>query len=259
MKAILIIAYGSSLPYATETVNEQAERVRSKCPEPVYTAFDRVNAPTIPDALRQMVADGADDVAVLPLFIAEGIITKEHLPAKLGLKEHRSGKVSINGREILIRLGRAVGADPTVPEVLAERARQCGSDANTGVLILGHGSNEPENRSVANTAAAAMIKEFPHVTVCFNEFCPPSIEEGLTKLLGEGCEKITVLPLFIANGLHLREEIPHKLGLEPGESTGLIERGGKKTMLTYAQPIGADPLLAKVLVAEAEQLFAADL
>jgi len=256
MKAILVIGYGSSLPYASQTLEAQATRLRQLQKTPAYTAYDRVNQPDIPTAVRHLAADGAEETAVIPFFIADGVITREHLPAKLGLPQYGDGTVQVGGRPIDFRFGRAVGSDPRVAEIMQKRAAEAGATSASGLLIIGHGSVARENAAVTEEVAGRLrAAGYSHTEIGYNEYCDPSIEEALEKLVKAGVPQITVLPLFIASGLHLKEEIPAKLGLPAGKTHGTVVRNGRAVPLVYAPAIGSDPLLAEIMADEAAQLL----
>lgn len=256
MKAILVIGYGSSLPYAAETLEAQADRLRQLQKAPVYTAYDRVNRPDIPSAVQRLAADGIEETAVIPFFIADGVITREHIPAKLGLPQYGDGTAQVGGRPLRFRFGRAVGSDPRVAGILQRRAAEAGATPASGLLVIGHGSVARENAAVTEEVARQLrAAGYVHTEIGYNEFCGPSIEEALGKLMDAGVPQITVLPLFIACGLHLKEEIPAKLGLPAGKAHGTVVRNGRSVPLVYAPAIGPDPLLAEVMANEAAQLL----
>lgn len=49
------------------------------------------------------------------------------------------------------------------------------------------------------------------VALAFMELCQPSIEEAVEKLISTGVQQINVLPLFFAEGKHLRIDVPKQL------------------------------------------------
>jgi sirohydrochlorin cobaltochelatase len=42
----------------------------------------------------------------------------------------------------------------------------------------------------------------------------PDIQEGLKSFAGTNVKKIVALPLFLAHGVHTREDIPKELGVD---------------------------------------------
>lgn len=88
---------------------------------------------------------------------------------------------------------------------------------------------------------------FKHTRYTFNEFCEPTIKDTLDALEKEGIKRIIAIPLFIAMGLHLGDEIPEQLGIPPYSDGGEITVNGRKMELYYARPVEADGRLTDYL------------
>jgi sirohydrochlorin cobaltochelatase len=117
-----------------------------------------------------------------------------------------------------------------------------------GVLIIGHGSKLNFNKEIMELHAKRLReKGFEHVYIGFNETSSPLIEETLEVMAKDGIDRIYALPLFIASGVHLTEDIPAKLGIEEGNS-GTVTINGKKMDVKYATAIGDDPYITEILI-----------
>ena len=91
------------------------------------------------------------------------------------------------------------------------------SDKKTGVLLLSHGSRLDEGEEVIKAYKEMYEKEFPHMPVeyGFMEIRKPGIPETINKLTSENdLDKIIVVPVFVAHGLHTKRDIPELLGIE---------------------------------------------
>jgi sirohydrochlorin cobaltochelatase len=53
--------------------------------------------------------------------------------------------------------------------------------------------------------------EYP-IVLAYLELMPPTLEEAIATLCGEGASSITVFPLFLAQGGHLKQDVPRMLG-----------------------------------------------
>jgi sirohydrochlorin cobaltochelatase len=85
--------------------------------------------------------------------------------------------------------------------------------------------------------------------VCaFNEYNEPTIEDTYSDLLEKGFLKIIVIPMFMALGMHLEEEIPGKLGIPTGSRGGTVDHNGRKVEICYAEPYGTDLRMNNLLV-----------
>ena len=86
MKVLLLIAHGSRVESANDEVRLLAERVSyvsRDCFDMVRYAFLELAEPSIARGLRQCVEAGADEVFVVPYFLAAGKHIVEDIPAQL--------------------------------------------------------------------------------------------------------------------------------------------------------------------------------
>ncbi|OEC86590.1 MULTISPECIES: sirohydrochlorin nickelochelatase [Methanobacterium] len=133
--------------------------------------------------------------------------------------------------------------------------------AKIGILLIGHGSRLPYGKDVVSQIAE-MYKENSNylVEVGFMNISKPSIPSAINKLSKEGVEKIIVTPVFLAHGVHTKQDIPHILGLDDGhehshghdhghsheeeEEQEEIEFEGE---IIYTEPLGADARLVDII------------
>ena len=86
--------------------------------------------------------------------------------------------------------------------------------SNTPALILlGHGARDPEWRRPIDAIWKLVCEQAPgvRVSVAFHEFIGPSLAEAVAALQAAGHREIVVVPVFIAQGGHLRQEIPMQI------------------------------------------------
>ena len=91
------------------------------------------------------------------------------------------------------------------------------ADKKTGILLLSHGSRLPDGEEVIKAYKEMYEEEFPEMPVeyGFMEIRKPGIPETIKKLTTENdLEKIIVVPVFVAHGLHTKRDIPGLLGIE---------------------------------------------
>ena len=91
------------------------------------------------------------------------------------------------------------------------------SDKKTGILLLSHGSRLDDGEEVIKAYKEMYAEEFPDMPVeyGFMEIRKPGIPETIKKLSTENdLEKIIVVPVFVAHGLHTKRDIPGLLGIE---------------------------------------------
>jgi sirohydrochlorin cobaltochelatase len=123
-----------------------------------------------------------------------------------------------------------------------------------GLLLIGHGSRLPHNKELIQETARQMAKMSDYLIRCaFMEVSTPTITEALAEFKKEDLDLLVAVPLFLAKGVHILEDIPLLLELGNGSSRGTFSlANGRIIPLVYAEPIGNDPLLATLMLKNAE-------
>ncbi|MGB9977810.1 sirohydrochlorin nickelochelatase [Methanobacterium sp.] len=133
--------------------------------------------------------------------------------------------------------------------------------AKIGILLVGHGSRLPYGKDVVSQLAEMYKANSDYlVEVGFMNISKPSIPSAINKLAKEGVGKIIVTPVFLAHGVHTKQDIPHILGLDGGhehshghdhghshddeEEQEEIEFEGE---IIYTEPLGADARLVDII------------
>lgn len=81
------------------------------------------------------------------------------------------------------------------------------------LILFAHGARDPAWAEPIRRVRAAMLAMNPAVRVeaAFLEFMAPTLADCAAALADAGCERIVVLPMFIAQGGHLKREVPEIL------------------------------------------------
>jgi sirohydrochlorin cobaltochelatase len=78
------------------------------------------------------------------------------------------------------------------------------------VVLFGHGARDREwARPMERTQAQLRANE-PDLVVelAFLEFMSPTLGETIDRLVADGATEITVVPMFLAQGGHLKNDVP---------------------------------------------------
>lgn len=123
-----------------------------------------------------------------------------------------------------------------------------------GMLLVGHGSTMPYNKElVEKTADMVRQQNSDFIVKCgFMNMNTPTIKGALEEFRTEPIEALVVVPLFLAKGVHIEKDIPGEIGLPEGVKKGTFVLNGTTVPLLYADPIGSDPLLATLMVKNAQ-------
>lgn len=106
------------------------------------------------------------------------------------------------------------------------------------VLLLAHGSSDPAWCATFEKLARPSLDAIPDSAVAYMELSHPSLDDEVARAAREGASKVTVLPLFLAAGRHLRNDVPAMLDRLSAEHGIALE---------LAAPIGEHPLLGDAI------------
>jgi sirohydrochlorin cobalto/nickelchelatase len=125
---------------------------------------------------------------------------------------------------------------------------------DVGILVLGHGSSLPYNRELVESLAQMISRDISGpVRTAYLNMNHPDIQEGLKSFAGTNVKKIVALPLFLAHGVHTREDIPKELGVDPQKRRGTLKIGGEEVEVICAEPLGVDECIAALACKRAEE------
>jgi sirohydrochlorin cobaltochelatase len=81
------------------------------------------------------------------------------------------------------------------------------------IILLGHGARDPEWRRPIDAIYRALAELRPQIRVeiAFHEFIGPTLGDAVAMLCSAGHREIVVVPVFVAQGGHLRHEVPAEI------------------------------------------------
>lgn len=143
---------------------------------------------------------------------------------------------------------------------------------NIGVMLISHGSRLHYGEEVINQVAEIYREKTDYpVVVSFMNMSKPSIPAAINQLADEGVEKIIAVPVFLAHGVHTKEDIPKMLQIKnenglkkhshgdnehshghghshehdhQDEETEEIRLEGE---IIYTEPLGSDERIAEII------------
>ncbi len=118
----------------------------------------------------------------------------------------------------------------------------------TGIVLVGHGSKEPYNKETIEFFASMLKNRYDFVAAAFMQINNPPIPTVIQTAIDAGMEKIIVVPVFLARGIHIDQDIPQELGLEPGAKRKTLKGKNNDVLLVYAEPMGKDKRIVDILV-----------
>ena len=120
----------------------------------------------------------------------------------------------------------------------------------TALILFAHGSRDPKWAEPFQAIQALIRAQAPGVPVelAFLELMQPGIQECLSALAMQGVKRVSVVPIFLAAGRHLREDLPALIASSQSQFPDLE--------INVSAPIGDIPefqvAIAKLALAQAK-------
>jgi sirohydrochlorin cobaltochelatase len=263
--ALVLLGHGTTLnaDSAAPVFQHAAELRRRGCFSGVYEAFWK-QEPQITSVLATVQAPR---IFIVPLFISEGYFSQEIIPPALGFpKESRREKVWVQFRGSQRWFYcRPVGSHPGMTRLLLGRARTIVQQfpfprppqpKDISLFIAGHGTEESEHSrrtiedQVERIRALGLYANVQAVFLDEDPRIPAGFQLAVTR-------HIVIVPFFLSNGLHVREDIPVLLGeprrvvqqrLQARKPTWRNPTEKHRKLIWYAPSVGTDPALADVIL-----------
>jgi sirohydrochlorin cobaltochelatase len=113
--------------------------------------------------------------------------------------------------------------------------------SSSAVILFAHGAREPEWAQPFEGIRDRLRAGGTRVELAFLEFMSPSLDEAAARLADKGIETVIIVPLFLAQGKHLKGELPAMMAK--------IRRRHAKTEFRVTPALGDSP---EILAAIAE-------
>ena len=212
-------------------------------------------------------------VFIVPLFISEGYFSNQVIPRELGFV----AGPKLETQNARLCYCKPVGTHDRMTGVVLGRARDVAAQfpfprpptpADTTLFIAGHGTDQDGNSRLAIDRQVELIRAMNAYAAVHGVFLEEEPQISECHRLAR-TKNLVVVPFFISDGMHAREDIPVLLGeprrvvrqrLAQGVPTwhNPTERNDK--LIWYTPAIGTDPRVADVIlervreVAESDQL-----
>lgn len=198
--AMLIVGHGTRDGAGQDECSRLLAVVRAQRPGlRVELGYLELCPPPITDVVAGMVAEGVDDVTVVPLVLLGAGHAKGDVPAAIARERLRNPGVTF-------RYGRPLGIRPELLEAAAERLDSAvpeGKREDTAVVLVGRGASDPDaNGDIAKVARMLWEgRPWPLVEPGFISLAKPSVPEALERCRRLGASRIAVMPYFLFTGV----------------------------------------------------------
>jgi len=109
------------------------------------------------------------------------------------------------------------------------------------LVLFAHGSRDPDWARPFQKISAALARKLPGIEIrlAYLEAMRPSLEEALASLSAQKAARITIVPVFLGQGGHLKKDLP-KLVAAAAEAHPGIE-------IALEPPIGEQPAVIEAI------------
>lgn len=268
---LVVLGHGTTLnEESSAPVYQHAAAIRNR---KVFAAVREGFWKQEPQVVKVLAELTTPRVFIAPLFISEGYFSEEMIPKELAFRgeaEKEFSRTQHRGAQTLIYC-KPIGTHDRMTEVVLARAREIVAQFpfprapqpnDTTLFIAGHGTERNENSRRAIERQQDLIRGlglYANVQAVFME------EEPRIQNLYQIAQtkNVIVVPFFISDGLHVREDIPMLLGepkstvekrLKSGQPTwrNPTERKGK--LVWYTPSVGTEPRLTEVILERVSEL-----
>jgi|SRR5882672_10050020 len=117
--------------------------------------------------------------------------------------------------------------------------------SSSAVILFAHGAREPEWAHPFEQVRDRLRSEGVRVELAYLEVMTPSLEAAARTLAAEGIKTVTVVPLFLSQGKHLKRQLP--------EMVEALKRNHTSTKFRVTPALGEDPEVVAAITAWAKR------
>ncbi|MCW2841422.1 MAG: cobalamin biosynthesis protein CbiX [Aeromicrobium sp.] len=231
--ALIALAHGSTDPRSAATITALTEMVSCMRPDlRVATAFLDHVGPTFDEAVDRLIAEGHQEIVVVPLLLSEAYHANVDVPKVVASALTRHDGIKIHATDVL-------GIEAAFFHVLDKRLREALSKNRVreldALVLAGAGSSDPIANAAISRAARAWGSHHKLPTIAaFASSVPPAAGEAVRQHRADGRRHIAVGQLFLAPGV-----LPDRVA-ELAYEAGAV---------AVAEPLGVDVEVARVILA----------
>lgn len=231
--ALIALAHGSTDPRSAETITALTEMVACMRPDlRVAPAFLDHVGPTFHETIDRLVAEGHQEIVVVPLLLSEAFHAKVDVPRVVAEALARHEGIKVHSTKVL-------GIESAFFHVLDKRLREALSKNRVreldALVLAGAGSSDPLANAAISRAARAWGAHHKLPTIAaFASSVPPAAGEAVRQHRADGRRHIAVGQLFLAPGV-----LPDRVA-ELAYEAGAV---------AVAEPLGVDVEVARIILA----------
>ena len=201
---VMLCGHGSRDPEAVAEFSALAQRLGERLPEfVVESGFLEFATPVIGEGFAKLKQAGVGRILAVPGMLFAAGHVKNDVPSEVN-------EFALANPEISVCYGRELGIDPKILGASAERiemaeasAKKKTARADTLLLVVGRGTNDPDSNSNISKIAR-MLGEglgFGWAEAAYSGVTTPLVDAALERVTRLGFSRIIVFPYFLFTGV----------------------------------------------------------
>ncbi|MBA0045507.1 sirohydrochlorin chelatase [Mycobacteroides sp. LB1] len=227
---LVLVAHGTRSAAGVENIAALAEAVARRVGS-VRTAFVDVLGPTPSEVLSTIEGPAV----LVPAFLASGYHVRQDIPQHIEMSGHPAVAVT-----------QALGPDPVLAGVMAERLRQVGWRRGDAVVLAAAGSSDPRARHEVHIAASMLARHTGPVRVGYIATGEPRVADVVADVRATG-RRVFIASYLLAHGLFQErlngcgaDGVAQPLGVHPEIVDLVVRRFTSATVVSGALEAVAD-------------------
>ncbi len=244
-RGLLLIDRGSREREASEELEVICKEIKAKG-DYIFTdyCFLEVEPPYIEDGIKKVLKQDIESLTIVPYFLYPGRKVKLAVSEVMKFQKDTEVKFVVTKpmsmHKTLINL-----VENRISTSLEENEITI-SKRNIDVMLIGHGSMDPNAQMSLNYVVDGLKEKYRNVSRCFLELEQPDIFEGIKECEKNTPEVLVVVFYFLHEGAHVKTDINNDL------KPALEKSNLKKVCIT--KHLGIDEKMIDLIIERANEV-----
>ncbi len=244
-RGVLLIDRGSREKEAKEELEIICSRVKEKG-RYVFSdyCFLEVIPPFIEEGIKKSLKQDIDALTIVPYFLYPGKKVKAAVTNAIKFQKDTDVKLVVS---------KPMSMHKTMIDLVENRVSSALekngitlSHKDVDVLIIGHGSKDPNAQISIQYVVDGLKSTFRNVSHCFLEIEEPNIKQGIEKCEKNNPEVLVIVFYFLHKGAHVKRDVFEDL------NPALEQSSIKKSIIT--EHIGTDEKMIDLILERAREV-----
>ncbi|MGD8299619.1 MAG: CbiX/SirB N-terminal domain-containing protein [Nitrosopumilaceae archaeon] len=244
-RGLLLIDRGSREREASEELEEICKRIKKKGEyDFVDYCFLEVEPPFIEDGIEKSLKQDIESLTIVPYFLYPGKKVKSAVSDVMKFQKDTNVKFVVT---------KPMSMHKTLVNLVENRIFSSLKEnnisipkKNVDVMIIGHGSKDPNAQLSLNYVVDGLKEEYRNVSRCFLEIEQPDIFEGIKNCEQNKPEVLVIVFYFLHEGAHVKTDINNDL------KPALEKADLKKVCIT--KHLGTDEKMIDLIIERAREV-----